>query len=187
MSEKIKNIPIGSISIIAILLFLILLINNVQITLGRYMSSVDGKAVFLFNAKQNPELDYGEWEEVDGRPTLSVNINKNSNIAKDGAIRIRLYIPQTEDLVGVRISVNDEEYTSKISEISSGTAVHKLYGDGNICCFYGDFEQEVRFDFSDSSNGSLIAILTLIADASIDTTGIKIMAEPINTKGNGGN
>ena len=84
MSEKIKNIPIGSISIIAILLFLILLINNVQITLGRYMSSVDGKAVFLFNAKQNPELDYGEWEEVDGRPTLSVNINKNIHNTYNG-------------------------------------------------------------------------------------------------------
>ncbi len=190
MNNKLKNIPISLISTVAILLLLIIFINNVQITLGRYMSSVDGKAVFLFNAKQSLELNYGEWEEAEGRQTLLININNTDNVnrsAQSGAVRIRLYMPQIDVLPSVRISINSVEYASNISTVPVGTAIYKLYGEGNICRFYGDAGEEVCFDFPSSSTDSLTATLILIADTPVDTTGIKIMAEPINTKGNGGN
>ena len=48
MNFRVKNIPISLIITTAILLLLIIFINNIQITFGRYMSSVDGKAVFEF-------------------------------------------------------------------------------------------------------------------------------------------
>lgn len=192
MNNRLKNIPISLISTIAILLLFIVFINNVQITFGRYMSSVDGKVVFLFNAKQSFVLDCGEWEEVEGeetegeetkgRQTLTFNISKSGNISqisKSGAVRIRLYMSQIDVIPSISISVNGKEYTSNISAIPAGTSAYKLYGAKNVCRFYGDAKKEACFDFSGTD--ILTATLILTADTQIDTSSIRIIAEPINT------
>ena len=190
MNNKLKNMPISLISTTAILLLLIMLMSNAPATLGRYMSSVDGDVVLFFNSKQNFKLSYGEWEENEGKQTLLISINNAPNVnasLQGGAVRIRLYMPKIDGLKNVRLGVEGYEYISKISEVAEGTVAHKQYGDGNICRFYGDDGEEICFDFPISRVESLDATLTLTADIPVDTTGIQVIVDPINTKGNGGN
>ena len=191
MNRKLDNIPISLIITIVILLILIILMNTAQMTLARYMTSFENNLNFSFNSKQSYNLTCGEWvkNSENGQQTLSLNINSADGAAstQSGAVRIRLYVPETEELPSVSINLASVEYTANVSAVPERTMVHSLYGDGSICCFYGDDGKEITFDFSSAALESISATLTLISETDDVATGIKIMIEPIQANGNGGN
>ena len=188
--NKLKNVPASLVATVAILLFLIMLMNSAQTTLGRYMSSFGGELGLSFNSKYSPKFACGEWTLSEDQQTLSINFtssDSNTNSAQNGSVRIRLYIPETDGLSDVRMDMDSQNYTAKISDVPLGTAVYNLYGEGSICRFYGADGKELAFDLSSSGIDNLNATLTLVADAEIDTSRIEIMIEPIKSQGTGGN
>ena len=186
MNEKHKNMPINLIVTAVLLLLLVILFASTQTTLGRYMSSFGGELGFAFNSKQSVSLTHGEWSGKTGQKSLPINLNGDG----DGAnrlVRIRLYLPQSVDISSVVIKIDSAEYTADISSVPEGTAVYNSYGEGSVCRFYEAYGKELTLSIPDSGEESLDATLTFVSDADFDTEGIKIIAEPINLKGKGGN
>lgn len=190
MNGLIKRIPINLIITAVILLLLILFINCAQMTLGRYVSSFERELGFAFTSKQSFEISYGEWQQAAGKQTLQLTIS-NSDVSEGstqgGSVRIRLFIPKIDGLSNVMINLNNEEYTADISAVPIGTSIYKTNGEGSICRFYDDKGQEMVFDLSSLTTDDINAMLTLITETKIDTNGIQIIIEPINSQGKGGN
>ena len=190
MNGLIKRIPINLIITAVILLLLILFINCVQMTLGRYVSSFERELGFAFTSKQSFEISYGDWQEAAGKQTLLLRIS-NSDVSggstRSGSVRIRLFIPDIDSLSNVKIDFNNKEYTADISAVPIGTSIYKTNGEGSICRFYDDQGKEIAFDISSLTTDDIYAMLTLITETNINTNGIKIIIEPINSQGKGGN
>ena len=188
--NKLKNVPVSLVATVAILLFLIVLMNSAQATLGRYMSSFGGELGLSFNSKYTPEFACGEWTLSEDQQTLSINFtssDSNTNLTRNSSVRIRLYIPETDGLSDVRMDMDSQNYTAEISDVPVGTAVYNLYGDGSICRFYGADGKELSFDLSNSDIDNLNATLTLVSDTEIDTSRVEIIVEPIKSQEIGGN
>ena len=188
--NKLKNVPVSLVATVAILLFLIVLMNSTQATLGRYMSSFGGGLGLSFNSKYSPKFACGEWTLSEDQQTLSINFtssDSNTNSAQNGSVRIRLYIPETDGLSGVHMDMDSQNYTAEISDVPVGTAVYNLYGEGSICRFYGADGKELSFDLSNSGIDNLNATLTLVSDIEIDTSRVKIIVEPIKSQEKGDN
>ena len=188
--NKLKNVPVSLVATVVILLFLIVLMNSAQTTLGRYMSSFGGELGLSFNSKYSPEFAFGEWTLSEDQQTLSINFtgsDSGTNLVQNGSIRIRLYIPENDGLSDVLMDMDSQNYIAEISDVPVGTAVYNLYGKGSICRFYGADGKELSFDLSSFDMDNLNATLTLISDTEIDTSRVEIIVEPIKSQVTGGN
>ena len=187
--NKLKNVPVSLVATVAILLFLIVLMNSAQTTLGRYMSSFGGELGLSFNSKYSPEFACGEWTLSEDQQTLSINFmgsDSGTNFVQNSLVRIRLYIPETDGLSDVHMDMDSQNYIAKISDVPVGTAVYNLYGEGSICRFYGADGRELSFDLSSFDMDDLNATLTLVSNTEIDTSRVEIIVEPIKSQEVGG-
>lgn len=182
MNTSKKSLSIRFIIVSAILLFLIVLITVAQGTYGRYITSFDGEISFSFKAKGGADVSCGSWESALGGQTLPIEIATNGVNGKTA--RVRVYIPEDAGALptSVVLKWGESEYTAEISAIAADTAAYKAYGAGQICCFYGADGSELIFEAKDNLN----ATLTLVGDE-IDTSGVRLIVDPLNHEGNGGN
>lgn len=186
--KKMLYSPTSLVATIVLLLMLVWMIFSAQISFGRYMTSFGGELGFVFSSKQTLELTLGEWSKESGRQSMIISISNAKGVAEQGsAVRIRLYIPKNKDISEVRMNIGGRQYTASVTAVPEGTAVNKMYGDGSICRFLGDGKEELYFEFEGSTSENLGAKIILIADAPVDTTGIEVMVEPINSERKGGN
>ncbi len=186
MKTKTERMPIRLIVTVAILLLLIVFINVVHSSLGRYTSFFGGEMMFSPNGKGAYSLTSGDWSASDGRQTLSLCVTGNETEAERSSfVRIRLYVPEAQtDLPNILLARNGGEYAGAVSNIPEGTAAHKSYGAGSICRFYGADGEELSFELPDSLSESLDMTL-ILEDETVSTTGYRVIVEPVNTK-NGG-
>ena len=186
--KKLINSPASLIATTVLLLMLVWMVFSAQISFGRYMTSFGGELGFAFNSKQRLELTTGEWSKESGRQSMIISISNGENAAEQSsAVRIRLYVPEINSISEVRMNIGGRQYIASVTAVPEGTAVHNLYGDGSICRFFGDDGEELCFEFEGSNAENLGAKMILIADNPVDTTGIEVMVEPINSGRNGGN
>lgn len=191
MHMKVKTIPVQLLITVAILLILTAFMIAAQCSLGRYTSSFGGEVKFSPNAKEIFELNYDEWStnQEEGIQTLSLSVTNRlgkSNSTSNDGVRIRVYVPDTDGLIStLRLNQNGEEYTASVVDVPEGTAAHKTYGAGQICCFYSADGEELVFEVPDSGAESFEATL-IFADAETDTTGVEVIVETVNAQRKGG-
>ena len=187
MKTKAKNIPMWLIATVVTLLLLIVFINVANSSLGRYTSSFFQEVRFA--PKSAYHLTLGEeWNvaEQANETSLSVSVTKAETELQSVSVGVRVYIPNLNGTLPDLVLESDgTEYEASAEEIRPDTAAYKIYGAGKICRFYSAQGSELCFAVPDNVGESLEMTL-ILASSEIDTNGVQVIVEPVNTEKGGG-
>ena len=186
MKTKAKSIPIWLIATVVILLILIVFINVAHSALGRYTSSFCEEVKFEPNSKGAYHVTAGEWSTAEQETSMLVRVTKAETERQSVSVGIRVYIPDASaTLPELVMECDGVEYPASAVNIPEDTAAYKTYGAGKICRFYAEQGNELCFALPDNAGESLDMTL-ILASSKIDTDGVQIIVEPINTQKGGG-
>lgn len=184
-----KSVPMWLIATVVILLLLVVCVNVIHASLGRYTSSFAEDITFAPSAAFSLWVDQ-EWStsEETNQKSLFVQVCKNYDEQQSVAVGVRVYIPTVGDTPPeLVLDYNGAQYSAVPKEIGLDTVAYTTYGAGWMCCFYTDNAQNNELHFELPDNAADSAVITLfLTGAETDTDGIQVVVEPVNT-GNGGN